>query len=76
MQRKHPEDSSSVFFVSFSPPAEERQDALPDSCDHKLPGSLHLHGGAAHRLLPLLVLEVSVGFAATSPLIIPQTSLM
>lgn len=46
-------------------PAEKRQDALPDCSDHKLPGSLHLHGGPARSLLPLLVFEVSAGLGAT-----------
>lgn len=72
VNHKYPKDSSCVSFL----PAEKRQDALPNSCDHKLPGSLHLHGGSAHSLLPLLVFEVSVGLTATSLLIILKTSLM
>lgn len=48
------------------PSAEKREDALPDRSYHKLPGTLHLHGGSARRLLPLLVSEVSVGLAATN----------
>lgn len=43
-------------------PAEKRQDALPDRGHHQLPGSLHLHGGAAHRLLPLPLSKVGVVF--------------
>lgn len=46
--------------------AEKRKDALPDRSHHQLPGSLHLHGGSAGRLLPLLVSEVNVGLAAAN----------
>lgn len=56
--------------------AEKRQDALPNSRDHQLPGSLHLDGGSAHCLLPLLVFEVSVGLAAAGLPIILKTCLM
>lgn len=45
---------------SLSLPAEEGQDALPDRLHHQLPGSLHLLGGTARRLLPLPVSEVSL----------------
>lgn len=46
--------------------AEKRKAALPDRSHHQLPGSLHLHGGSAGRLLPLLVSEVNVGLAAAN----------
>lgn len=46
----------------LSPPAEKRQDALPDCSHHQLPGSLHLHGGVAHRLLPFPLSKVGSFF--------------
>lgn len=66
-----------THFPSPSPSAEKRQDALPDRRHHKLPGSLHLHGGAACRLLPLPVSKVGLFFLLwppRPPQIIPQTS--
>lgn len=44
------------------PPVEKRQDALPDCSHHQLPGSLHLHGGVAHRLLPFPLSKVGSFF--------------
>ena len=57
LRRIRPEASPAIFRVLVL--AEKGQDALPDCGHHQLPGPLHLDGGAAHRLLPVPVLEVS-----------------